>query len=839
MLVIFKLIEAGARRRKQHHVARGGGFERLAHSTFQRARADDRRGILHVRGNLVRGGADQVNALHPLAQQWVQHCVVAAFIFAAQNDVDVRGKRLQRFHRGVNVGRFGVVIERDAVDGRHQFEPVFDGAKFFHRLTHLLRRAACNHGYGDRRQHILQVVFAFELNIRSAEHRLFLAVLAEDDLIILSERAIFHTLLAAEPQEARFDLVFILQRDARRIVSIQHRKICRALLLKYPSFGVYIRFERMVAIKMVRRNVQDGGNPRAELLDAFQLEAGNFQHHHRVGRRLSGQRYHGSSNVAAHQRFLSALGQYLADERRRGGLAVGAGNRQYLAFQETESQLNFADHWDSQRARVLQLRLVRWNARAHHNQVLVTKGTLAVASGLNRNASIQQCRHFALQLCLSLGIGNNNFGAVLLQKNCRRHAGAPQSHHQNPFVLQLHRFFSRVLLHCAMNLSLQDDQSVCFSHDGLLFGFPAWISGAAVSSRNGLEDSGVRPRPNLSISQKCLRGTPCILRHDKCQGTSFNRGNGDSGPRSASVRLRGIIRFSLLHRFLPAPAQNKRTPPPPLHPLVNLLPEAPEVIDSRNQRDGHHEPNSHSRHKVYVQNEREHSQIEIPRVPAQGQNRGHHGDNLHHHFQLAQFAGFNGKAFRCTYPPQSADQKFSADNQHHHPYIHDVRAEAQQGDIAGVNHQGVRERVQQHAHGGDLPAAPRQVSIQAVGNRSQDEDAGRQHHPQRLFLRTFGAEIRRSKDPYDQRDSGNPRKRNVVRQVHREMGTQAFGCPDYPWIWASRQTYVWAISCRSPSPGSEYIAPAGVWHSPLICSPLRRGSPHRWQRSFQNWWWRQ
>src|SRR5579859_5494812 len=130
----------------------------------------------------------------------------------------------------------------------------------------------------------------------------------------------------------------------------------------------------------------------------------------------------------------------------------------------------------------------------------------------------------------------------------------------------------------------------------------------------------------------------------------------------ASVRLRGIIRFSLLHRFLPAPAQNKRTPPTPLHTLVNLLPEAPEVIDSRNQRDGHHEPNGHPRHQVHVQNEREHTQIEIPRVPAQGQNRGHHGDNLHHHLQFAQLAGFNGKALRGGYSAQAADQKFPADN---------------------------------------------------------------------------------------------------------------------------------------------------------------------------------
>jgi hypothetical protein len=46
-----------------------------------------------------------------------------------------------------------------------------------------------------------------------------------------------------------------------------------------------------------------------------------------------------------------------------------------------------------------------------------------------------------------------------------------------------------------------------------------------------------------------------------------------------SVRFGGIVGFRFLQRLFSAPAENKRTPSPPLHPLVNLLPEAPEVID--------------------------------------------------------------------------------------------------------------------------------------------------------------------------------------------------------------------------------------------------------------------
>ena len=38
-----------------------------------------------------------------------------------------------------------------------------------------------------------------------------------------------------------------------------------------------------------------------------------------------------------------------------------------------------------------------------------------------------------------------------------------------------------------------------------------------------------------------------------------------------------------------------------------------------------------------------------------------------------------------------------------------------------------------------------------------------QYHAQSILLR---AEIWRGKDPYDQRDGGDPRERNVIRQVH-------------------------------------------------------------------------
>ena len=79
-----------------------------------------------LRFDLRRRRADRVDALHPLAQQIVEHGVVAAFVFAAENQVDVRGERFQRFDRRIDVGGFGVVVVVDAADGGDKFQPVLD-----------------------------------------------------------------------------------------------------------------------------------------------------------------------------------------------------------------------------------------------------------------------------------------------------------------------------------------------------------------------------------------------------------------------------------------------------------------------------------------------------------------------------------------------------------------------------------------------------------------------------------------------------------------------------------------------------------------------------------------
>src|SRR5258708_5365884 len=161
-------------------------------------------------------------------------------------------------------------------------------------------------------QDILEVVRAFEMNIRSLQHGNFFSVSAKDDLIAAKKRSCIHFLLAAKPRQRRFD--FALQVGTGRVVGVQDSEITGLLVLEDSRLRVYVGLKRVVAVEMVRSDIQDSGNPRTELLNALELEAGNFQDYVAVRRGLINQRDHRRADVSADERLLPALGENLADQ---------------------------------------------------------------------------------------------------------------------------------------------------------------------------------------------------------------------------------------------------------------------------------------------------------------------------------------------------------------------------------------------------------------------------------------------------------------------------------------------------------------------------------------------
>ncbi len=109
------------------------------------------------------------------------------------------------------------------------------------------------------------------------------------------------------------------------------------------------------------------------------------------------------------------------------------------------------------------------------------------------------------------------------------------------------------------------------------------------------------------------------------------------------------------------------------------------------------------------------------------------------------------------------NQKLAADDDHSHPGRHQRGIELNQRDESGGDQQLVGQRIEQHAHGRDLATFTREISVNAVGDRSQDENGRRQDFSLAGLL---ARETRRAQNPYEKRNRGDAGERDVVRKIH-------------------------------------------------------------------------
>jgi hypothetical protein len=152
---------------------------------------------------------------------------------------------------------------------------------------------------------------------------------------------------------------------------------------------------------------------------------------------------------------------------------------------------------------------------------------------------------------------------------------------------------------------------------------------------------------------------------------------------------------------------------------IDLGPESDEIVHGGDDRDSDHEPDGHSCNEI----DRDDEIAEIPGLPVMVDNRRHYADDLHNHFQLAEIAGLDGKPFGRSDAAQSAYQELTTNDDYRYPGWDDARIELHQRDESRGNHQFVRQRIEQHAHGGHLATFPRQVAIEAIGDGGQDEQS--------------------------------------------------------------------------------------------------------------------
>src|ERR1051326_4345185 len=101
---------------------------------------------------------------------------------------------------------------------------------------------------------------------------------------------------------------------------------------------------------------------------------------------------------------------------------------------------------------------------------------------------------------------------------------------------------------------------------------------------------------------------------------------------------------------LPSPAEDEGAAAALHHLPVDLGPEGDKVIAGGNQRQHDHEPDGQLRNPMDRKNVRS---IDRPFFPAVVKDDGHHRDNLHQHFELAEITDWKSTRLNSSHIPLS------------------------------------------------------------------------------------------------------------------------------------------------------------------------------------------
>ena len=310
-----------------------------------------------------------------------------------------------------------------------------------HRLPDGIRPNTQQPRRAHRRQHVLQVVLAFQANEVAVEHAFPRRPIGENDGAVFHIGAHVHAPPTAEPEPLRPD--FRRQVGAERIVGVEDGEVLALLVAEQPRLRCHVLAHGGVAVEVVRRDVQQRRHSRAETADGLKLEAAHFHHVHRLVGSALHQSNERGADVAPHLRPAARLRENAAQQRGGGGLSVRTSDRNHRPAQEAPSQLQLADDLDSLPPRFLEHRQVERNAGAGHDEFRAQEGGLAVAAAFNSNPSGAQlgrrCGHFFFGAQLA----GRHLRSVRRQELRRGHTRTSQANHHRPFARQFHRLRHR------------------------------------------------------------------------------------------------------------------------------------------------------------------------------------------------------------------------------------------------------------------------------------------------------------------------------------------------------------------------------------------------------------
>src|SRR6266852_2229174 len=144
-----------------------------------------------------------------------------------------------------------------------------------------------------------------------------------------------------------------------------------------------------------------------------------------------------------------------------------------------------------------------------------------------------------------------------------------------------------------------------------------------------------------------------------------------------------------------------------LDAVIDVAPEAPEVLGGGNERADDHEPKQDSRQGL---------ERRVPR----SNDEHRHGTHLQNHLGLSKGGCFDRKSLGRSDIPQTENREFPADDDYHHPRGNKVHVH-QRNEGRG-DQELVGNGVEKNAQGRNLPSPPSPVAIRPIGRGGQEQD---------------------------------------------------------------------------------------------------------------------
>ena len=297
-----------------------------------------------------------------------QRLIGDLFVVAARDQDDLLVKAAQTRNRARGAGRDGVIVVGHAVQRADRLNAVLDAGEGRADLTHGLDGHAAPDG-GAGGQQVFHIVEAAQLNLLAGQDRRHNAVLgiAERIVALAQERAPVGLVQAGEPN--LLALAVLLHTAGDVVLKAQHGTAGRGLPQQNVALGVDVLLHILVVVEVVGGHVRDDGHLRAAA-HADELEAGQLDDGHGVGGHVGQLGQERRTDVAAQKDLAARSLEHLGDQRRRRGLAIGAGHGHDLAGAKLKEELHLARDHCTGFQRSLQFGLVVLIARRAHDDVL-------------------------------------------------------------------------------------------------------------------------------------------------------------------------------------------------------------------------------------------------------------------------------------------------------------------------------------------------------------------------------------------------------------------------------------------------------------------------------------